>query len=77
MKDGTAGVLDTFILQLDADADSAETVQIGVFYHDSLLSATDANDSIQFVVAVGGSSEAERVALTNIRLTGAIFPRNL
>lgn len=72
IKDGAAGVLDTFILRLRADADSTETVEIGVDYVDSLRSQTDANDSIQFVVAVGGSSKAERVTVTGIRLTGTV-----
>ena len=73
LKDGTAGVLDTFILQLRADADSAETVEIGVDYVDSLRSQVDANDSIQFVAAVSGNSEVERVLVTSIRLTGTVI----
>ena len=73
LKDGAAGVADTHILQLDADADSAETVEIGVDYVDSLRSTTDANDSIQFVVAVSGTSAQERVALAGIRLTGTVI----
>ena len=73
LKDGTAGVLDTFILRLRADADSTETVEIGVDYVDSLRSQTDANDSIQFVAAVGGSSKSERVTVTGIRLTGTVI----
>ncbi len=72
MKDGAAGVVDTFILRLRADADSTETVEIGADYVDSLRSQTDANDSIQFVVAVSGSSKAERVTVTSIRLTGTV-----
>ncbi len=73
IQDGAAGVLDTFILRLRADADSAETVEIGVDYVDSLRSQTDANDSIQFVAAVSGSSNAERVLVTSIRLTGTVI----
>ncbi len=72
LKDGTAGVLDTFILRLRADADSTETVEIGVDYVDSLRSQTDANDSIQFVAAVGGSSKSERITVTGIRITGTV-----
>ena len=73
LKDGTAGGLDTFILRLRADADSTETVEIGVDYVDSLRSQSDANDSIQFVAAVGGSSKSERVTVTSIRLTGTVI----
>lgn len=76
LKDGTAAVVDTHILQLSQDADSAETVEIGCIYIDSLENQADEADSIQFVVAVGGSSKTERVTLTSIRLTGTIVDRD-
>ena len=72
IKDGAAAVIDTHILQLPGDADSAETVEIGVSYIDSTVDENTFNDSIQFVCAVSGSSNAERVLLTNIRITGTI-----
>jgi hypothetical protein len=73
LKDGAAGVADTHIIQLPYDADSNETIEIGVDYVDSLRSQTDANDSIQFVAAVAGGSDVERVTVTGIRLTGTVI----
>ena len=73
IQDGVAAVLDTFILRLRADADSAETVEIGVDYVDSLRQQADLNDTIRFVCAVGGSSNAERVLVTGVRITGTVI----
>ena len=76
LKDGASAVVDTFILQLAGDADSAMTVQIGVAYIDSLDNQADEADSIQFVMAVSGTSKQERVTVTSIRLTGTIINKD-
>lgn len=73
LKDGAAAVVDTHILELSYEADSAETVEIGCAYVDSLRSQTDANDSIQFVAAAGGSAPPDAVVVDSIRLTGTVI----
>ncbi len=72
LKDGGAAVVDTHIIQLPSYVQRSYTFQIGASYVDSLRSTTDANDSIQFVVATGGNAPADQVIITSIRISGTV-----
>lgn len=72
MKDGAAAVVDTHSIELPAYVQQNYTFQIGASYVDSLRSQTDANDSIQFVVAVKGSAPPDQVIITSIRISGTV-----
>lgn len=73
-KDGGTGtaVFDTNICELPLRAREPKTFTISAQYQDSLLSQTDANDTIKVYVAVAGSTKQERVLLSRCRITSAV-----
>ena len=68
--------LDTFIIVGDNSQRSEMQVSFAVSYLDSLISQTDANDTIYFYAAVGGSSSQEKVTLLNTILTAEVHDFN-
>ena len=64
---------DTLTLSLPDRGLGPQTIKWGIDYQgDTLKSQTDASDTIICEMAVGGSSEWEKVIVTNVRITAAI-----
>ena len=53
-----------------------QTVEFGFTYLDSLISQTDANDSIYVTAAVRGNTTVEQVALSSVILSAAVVDKD-
>jgi len=79
-RDGTALLTpnDTHSVSVPFSATSPDTFQIGSSYIDSLLSPTDANDTLKVLMACRGTGVGERrVAVSSVIMTATVFPRNI
>jgi len=75
--DPTANPSDTLIVRSPATYSiDIAYVSFRFTYLDSLVSQTDANDTIYFVLAVGGSAPSERVMVEDIILTATVLDFN-
>ncbi len=73
----TSTATDTFVVQLKKVRQYGTIdVPFCVTYLDSLISQSDANDTIYFMAAVGGSAQTEKVVIENLLLKAEVLDFN-
>ena len=60
---------DTLILEWHADAKNSHTFDFAVWYMDSLVTQTDTTKKVYAIAAVKGSTDQEKVVITNFRMS--------
>lgn len=72
-----SGATDTFLVYCDPGLQTSPAyVPFSVTYLDSLIHQTDANDTIYFQAAVGGSGKPDKVVLMNTVLSAQVLDFN-
>lgn len=75
---GAGGLpLDTAIVSNFQNTAGPTRVPFYFSYIDSLRSQTDANDTIYFYMAVGGTGNSEKVTVEDVFLTGTVYDYNV